>query len=749
MMDIKNWIAFLAIGFVLNAYNVNAQEQNQDMETFINDLLSKMTLEEKVGQMNQYTGFFDVTGPAPDQGNNKLKYEQIKNGFVGSMLNVKGVDEVRKMQELAVENSRLGIPMVFGYDVIHGHKTIMPIPLGESASWDLELIKKSAQIAAKEAAAEGLNWTFAPMVDIGRDPRWGRVMEGAGEDVYLGSRIAEARVKGFQGEDLSSPLTVAACAKHFAAYGLAEGGRDYNTADIGTVTLFNHIFPPFIAAKEAGVATFMNSFNELNGVPATGDKWIQRDLLKGEWEFDGMIVSDWGSISEMIPHGFAKDDKDAGKIAALAGSDMDMESNIYINHLQKLVEEGEVPMDVIDDSVKRILRLKYQLGLFEDPYKYCSEEREDTLIFHKSHMDASLEIAKNSIVLLKNENQILPLKKSGLKIAVIGELAESKNSQLGNWRLAAEENSAVSLLEGLNQYGGNSYIYEKGVDLFEGQEHFVFELNINTTDTSGMAKAVELAKDADVVIMALGEHGLQSGEGRSRRDIGLPGLQQEMLEAVHAVNSNIVLVLTNGRPLAIEWADENIPAIVECWQLGSQAGNAIAEVLYGDHNPSGKLPMTFPRSVGQIPVYYNHKNTGRPGPKGEVFWTHYIDGSREPLYPFGYGLSYSTFEYSNLSTKVEGNLVKVFVDVTNSSKIDGKEVVQLYIRDKVASITQPVKSLKAFEKEMIKAGQTKTMSFELTKSDLGFYDGNGKFVFEPGEFDIMIGDLQSTIVFGY
>ncbi len=723
------------------------ENENNTTAMFVKDLLAKMTLEEKVGQMNLYTSFIDITGPAPAEGEQKVKYDHIKAGKVGAMLNVRGVENVRKFQELAVENSRLGIPLLFGFDVIHGYRTTFPIPLAEAASWDLEAIELSARISATEAAAAGLNWTFAPMVDISRDARWGRVMEGAGEDPFLGSLVAAARVKGFQGDDLSENNTLAACTKHFAAYGFAEAGKDYNTADIGLSTLYNIVLPPFKATVDAGVQTFMNSFNELNGIPATGDVFLQRDLLKGKWNFDGFMVSDWGSVTEMIPHGFAKDGVDATKIASTAGSDMDMESHLYVKHLADLVNDGKVEVQLIDDAVKRILTVKHKLGLFDDPYRYCDTQREKELIYKDTHLEAALEVAKKSIVLLKNENNILPLAKSGQKIALIGDLADDKNSPLGNWRLASEDNSAVSVLEGLEKYEDNTIDYNQGVQLQEGREQFIFELAINTTDESGIEEAVEAAKNVDVVIMVLGEHGYQAGEGRSRANIDLPGLQQTLLEKIYAANKNIVLVLTSGRPLAINWAAENIPAIVQAWQLGSTAGDAIAQVLYGDYNPSGKLPMTFPKSLGQIPIYYNYKNTGRPGPLEEmVFWSHYIDESNAPLYPFGYGLSYTAFDYSNLSIEKNEVGATVSVQLKNTGAMDGEEVVQLYIRDKFASVTRPVKELKGFQKIALKAGESKTVTFNLTDKELGFYNNQGEFVVEPGAFDIMVGGSSMDLL---
>ncbi len=726
--------------------NINASLKKYDK---VESLIKKMTLDEKIGQMNQYNGFYDLTGPAPSEGDAAKKYQNLKNGLVGSMLNVRGVADVRKMQKIAVEETRLGIPLIFGFDVIHGFKTQSPIPLAESASWDLEAIEKSARVAAREAGASGLNWTFAPMVDISRDARWGRVMEGAGEDPYLGSKIAVARVKGFQGDDLSDPLTIAACAKHFAAYGFAEGGRDYNTTDFSRSTLHNVIFPPFKAALDAGVATFMNGFNEVDGIPATSNAYLQRDILKGKWGFEGFMVSDWGSIGEIVKHRQAADLKDASMLSAKAGSDMDMESYGYVNHLKDLVNEGKVKEELIDDAVRRILNVKYELGLFDDPYRYCNETREKEMIFAKDHLEAARDMAKKSIVLLKNDKGLLPLNRTK-KVAVIGPMVEEKNSPLGNWRLAADDNSAVSLREGLEQYKGVDWTFEQGVKLVEGVTAFVFETKINTEDRTGIEEAVATAKDADVVIMALGEYGYQSGEARSRAELGLPGLQQELLEAVHAVNPNIILVLFNGRPLTIPWAKDNIPAIVEAWQLGSESGNAIAQTLMGDYNPSGKLPMTFPRSVGQIPAYYNEKSTGRRAQHADpnlVFWSHYSDESNDPLWAFGHGLSYTTFEYSNLKVANIGNGgIRVTASVANTGGYDGEEVVQLYIQDMVSMLTRPIKELKGFNKLFIKSGETMDVSFTLGNRELGYYDSEGNFVVEHGEFEIMVGGSSDNVI---
>ncbi len=723
---------------------ISSKKTKTSIDTKVDSVLKLMTLDEKVGQLNQYNGFWEVTGPSPKEGQAAKKYENLKKGLVGSMINIKGVTNVKALQKIAVEQTRLGIPLIFGFDVIHGFKTISPIPLAESASWDLEAIKKSAAIAAEEAASVGINWTFAPMIDVSRDARWGRVMEGAGEDPYLGSKIAVARIQGFQG-DLSSYKNILACAKHFAGYAFAESGRDYNTVDVSESTLQNTIFPPFKASVDAGVRTFMNSFNELNGIPATGNAYLQRKILKGDWKFDGFVVSDWGSINEMISHGYAKDSKQAAEIALNAGSDMDMESSAYVEHLPTLVKEGKVKESLIDDAVRRILKVKFELGLFENPYKYCDETREAATVGKAEFQEGVLDMAKKSIVLLKNEKELLPLKKSGQKIALIGALANDKTSPLGSWRIAADENTAVSVVEGLAKYTQNNVSFVKGADVAIGRTQFIWETKINTTDKSGFDEAIALAKKSDVVIMVLGEHGLQSGEGRSRADLGLPGVQEELLEAVFKVNPNIVLVLNNGRPLAIPWAAENIPAIVEAWQLGTQSGNAIAQVLYGDYNPSGKLPMTFPRNVGQEPIYYNYKNTGRPimNEPESVFWSHYIDEKRTPLYPFGYGLSYSKFTYSNLKLSSnsfsKNGKIEVSVNVKNIGKVTGKEVVQLYTRDMIGSITRPVKELKGFEMIELQPSETKIVTFTIDEKTTDFYTANNKWETEPGDFKIFVG----------
>jgi beta-glucosidase len=754
----KYCIIFLII-LTLNGCQTNTNISNNRTDIInkkVDSLLGIMTLDEKIGQMNQYNGFWDVTGPAPKNGDAKFKFNNLKKGLVGSMLNVRGVEEITALQKIAVEETRLGIPLIIGNDVIHGYKTLSPIPLAEAASWDLKEIENSARIAALEASAAGTNWTFAPMVDISRDARWGRVMEGAGEDPFLGSLIAAARVRGFQGDDLSKNHTIAATAKHFAGYGFSESGRDYNTVDVSKNTLYNVILPPFKATLDAGVRTFMNGFNELDGIPVTGSSFLQRDLLKGEWEFDGFVISDWGSIREMIPHGFARDGSHATELAIKAGSDMDMESHLYIKKIKELIEAKKLDIELVDDAVSRILRVKFELGLFDDPYRYLDAEREKEVINHPDNHKAVLEMAKKSIVLLKNENQLLPLNKSDQRIALIGALANDNNSPLGNWRTNSDNKTAVTVLEGMKAYPDNKLIYSKGADVNlndDGVVKFHEKVKINDTDKSGFNAAKNAAKNADVVVMVLGEDGFQSGEGRSRTDIGIPGVQQELLEEVYKVNKNIVLVLMNGRPLNINWADKNIPSIVEAWQLGTQTGNAVAQVLYGDYNPSGKLPMSFPRSVGQIPIYYNYKNTGRPGPANTVFWSQYNDQLNTPLYPFGYGLSYTSFEYSNLKIDNKnltvGNSINVSVDLKNTGNYTGKEVVQLYIKDRFARVTRPVRELKGFEMISLNPGEIKTVNFEISETLLQFYSANEIWESESGFFDIFIGtnsnaDLQES-----
>lgn len=719
---------------------------------FVDSLLSEMTLREKIGQLNQYSVGAEMTGPGQKEGQSKVRYEQLLNGEVGSVLNLLGAENTYKLQKQVVEQSRLGIPLIFSYDVVHGYKTMFPIPLGESASWDLELMERTAQVGAKEAAAAGLQWTFAPMVDITRDARWGRVMEGAGEDPYLGSAIAKSRVKGFQGDDLADPLTIAACAKHFAGYGFVESGADYNNVNISREVLLNVIIPPFKASAEAGAATFMNAFNDVEGVPSTGNEYLLRDLLKNGWGYNGMVVSDWNSIGEMVSHGVAADLKEAAKMAITAGSDMDMEASAYINHLEELVKEGAVEEALINDAVKRVLQLKYDLGLFEDPYRYCDVDREKELLLNAEHKQLAREAARGSIVLLKNENSVLPIA-NPKSIGVIGPLAKDKDSPLGNWRANADQGSAVSFYEGLMAATDTTAIqvnYAEGCKLSIGPNNFFNEVEIEEEDKSGFAEAISVAKQSELVVMVLGETAYMSGEGRSRADIGLPGLQLELLKAVYEVNPNIVLVLMNGRPLTLTWEAEHIPAIVETWHAGSEAGNGIADVLFGRYNPAGKLPMTFPRMVGQLPMYYNHKNTGRPfsGPN-EVFYTHHTDVDKSPLYPFGFGLSYTDFSYGDISlssnTLSDKGSITATVEVRNTGELEGQEVVQLYLRDLVGSVTRPIKELKGFQKITLKAGESKKVSFEITTEDLAFYRQDYSYGTEPGDYQLFIGTNSEEV----
>ncbi|WP_324720343.1 beta-glucosidase BglX [Salinimicrobium sp. HB62] len=742
----KKRILFLACLFpalTATAQDAEIKSSVKNVEAKVDSVLSLMTLEEKVGQMVQYSGTWDLTGPATgDQ--NQYRKEQLKKGLVGSMLNVLSVDATREAQKLVMENSRIKIPLMFGYDVIHGYKTMFPVPLGETASWDLEAMEETARISALEAAADGVNWTFAPMIDISRDARWGRIMEGAGEDPFLTSRVAEAKVRGYQGDDLSNPASIAATAKHFAGYGFAEAGRDYNTVHVGENELHNTILPPFKAAANAGVATFMNSFNDLDGTPATGHRILQREILKGNWDWDGFIVSDWASIAEMRDHGFAEDLTHAAEIAVKAGSDMDMEGGAYETGLVELVEEGKVDEELINEAVRRILRVKFKLGLFENPYRY-SDPQAMARIDRAAHRAVARDVAKKSIVLLKNEKNLLPLSSSVRNIAVIGPLADDKNTPIGNWRAQGEANSAVSILEGVKNAVGKDVkvTYAKGADLGVGERSFLKPLKINTTDRSGFKAAVDAAKKADLVILALGEDAFQSGEGRSQVNIGLAGVQKDLMKEVFAANKNVVLVLQNGRPLEISWASENIPAILVAWQLGTESGNAIADVLFGKYNPSGKLPVSFPRAVGQEPLYYNQKMTGRPTNPTDVTYSAYTDEEKTALYPFGYGLSYTTFKFGDLKLSsnemTQQGSIEVTVPVTNTGNKAGKEVVQLYLRDLVASTTRPVIELKGFELVELQPGETKEVTFEITNELLEFYNADKKWTSEPGEFQVMVG----------
>ena len=719
----------------LGIISVSAQKS---IDQKVTDLMAKMTLEEKIGQLNQYNDDITATGPVTKDAD---KAGQVRAGKLGSILNAVGVKNTRNWQDQAMQ-SRLKIPLLFGQDVIHGFRTTFPIPLGETATWDMSLIEKSARIAATEASAYGIHWTFAPMVDIGRDPRWGRVMEGAGEDTYLGSLVAKARVKGFQGNGLGNLDAVMACTKHFAAYGAGVGGRDYNSVDMSLRQLNETFLPPYKATVEAGVATFMNSFNDINGIPATGNKYIQRDLLKGAWNFKGFVVSDWGSIGEMIPHGFAKDNKDAALKAIIAGSDMDMESRSYINHLADLVKEGKVDVKLIDDAVRRILTKKYELGLFDNPYKFCDENREKEQTNNLEHRKFAREIGAKSIVLLKNQTQLLPLSKTTKKVAIIGPFAKATVDNHGFWSIAfPDDNQRI-----ITQFDGIKAQLDKNSELL-----YAKGCNVNDKDTSMFAEAVETAKKADVVIMTLGEGHAMSGEAKSRSNIHFSGVQEDLLKEIAKTGKPIVLLINAGRPLVFDWASENIPTIVYTWWLGTEAGNSIADVIFGKVNPGGKLPMTFPRTEGQIPIYYNHYNTGRPAKNNtdRNYVSAYIDLDNDPAYPFGFGLSYTTFKYSDFnvsSANLKGNqTLDINVSVTNSGNYDGEEVVQLYIRDLVGKVVRPVKELKGFQKIFLKKGETKTVNFKLTPEDLKFYDEDLNYDWEAGEFDIMIGTCSSDV----
>lgn len=690
-----------------------------------------MALEEKVGQLNQ----LDWGRVTPRMKKDGMLKDQLTRGMVGSLLNATGARQIRELQEFAIEKSRLGIPIIFGLDVIHGYKTVFPVPLAEAASWDLDAIEKSARVAATEAAASGIHWTFAPMVDIARDARWGRIMEGAGEDPYLGSLIAAARVRGFQGKDLSQPDTILACAKHYAAYGAAEAGREYNTVDMSLARLWNVYLPPFKAAVDAGVGSVMNGFNEINGIPASCHKYLVTDVLKNKWQFRGFLISDYNSFAELMNHGYAADRAQTTEFCLNAGSDMDMQSKVVINYLAKLVEQGRVSRDRLDDAVRRILRMKFALGLFDDPYKYCDDKREEKLLLHPDHQKAARDVAKKSIVLLKNDGNILPLKKDVKTIAVIGMLADSKADMLGNWAAQGDKNAVVTLTQALkDRLGGKTNIlYAKAY------EHY------GKATPQQIAEAVETAKKADMVILAIGENGSMSGECTSRSDIGLPNDQPKLVAEIAKLNVPTVVLLFNGRPMTIKKTHDKFPAILETWFLGTQAGPAIADVLFGDYNPSGKLPVTFPLAVGQVPLFYSQKNTGRPLPPGSSEWgkSKYSDVPNDPLYPFGFGLSYTTFQYSDITVdKTEVGMnepLNVSVTITNTGKYKGTETAQLYIRDLIATTTRPVKELKSFKRITLDPGQSRKVTFILTSDDLAFWDGHFDYKAEPGRFNVFVG----------
>ena len=722
----------------------------EENEPRIEALLQQMSLDEKIGQLNQYALREEHTGPLGKKGQVAKRMKLVAEGKIGSVLNLTGAKAIREVQQIAVKQTRLGIPLLFAYDVIHGYETMFPVPLGESASWDLTAIEKSSRISAIEAAAAGLHWTFAPMVDVTRDARWGRVMEGAGEDPYLGTQVARARVRGFQGDNLADINALAACAKHFAGYGFSESGKDYNAVDLSRHTLQNVVLPPFRAALEAGVATFMNGFNTLGGVPVTADAYLQRDLLKGSWKFAGPVVSDWNSIGEIITHGAASDKMEAALLAMTAGSDIDMESDAYLDHLQSLVEDGSLDEKSIDDAVSRVLRLKFALGLFDDPYLRSSSEREKSIIGAARHHEHAREVARKSLVLLRNENDLLPLQKDQ-KIALIGPLAADKDTPLGNWRARAKSNSAISVQEGLSAYFDDDLDYSIGCQIVESSFDFAKKIEFAEEDKTHFAAALQIAREADIVVAVMGETANMSGEGRSRADIGLPGLQQELLREICQVNDRVVLVLMTGRPLALAWEAENIPAILLAWHAGSQAGHAITDVLMGAYCPSGKLPMSFPRSVGQLPMYYNHLSTGRPtAAPGLVFYQHHNDVDRRPLYPFGHGLSYTSFRFENLKLEKEeyyfGDSIRVTVELKNIGATKGEEVVQLYLQDLVAMPARPVLELKGFQKIELAQGESRIVSFQWETTDLGYWTAEGEWKIEAGMFRVFVGGSSEHLL---
>lgn len=726
------YIIKVAIVFSLFSCSRNNNFNNSESDIYnkVDSLMSLMTLKEKIGQTIMYSGDWVTTGPIVSSNNIKL----LKDGNLGAMLNVYSAKKTKELQKIAVEETRLGIPLLFGYDIIHGFKTIFPINLGHAASWDMKDIQKSARIAADEASSAGLHWTFAPMLDIGRDPRWGRISEGAGEDVFLTNEIAKANVKGFQGDDLSKNNTILACAKHFVGYGAAQGGRDYHTVNMGQDELRNVYLPPFKAAVDAGVQTLMTAFNELNGVPATGNKFIFRDILRDEWGFKGFVVTDYTAINELVQHGFAENEKRATEIAIKAGVDMDMMSGANRFYLETLVNEGKVDADLVNDSCRRILFIKFKLGLFDDPYRYCDENREKEVTYKSEYLESARKSAAISSVLLKNDDNSLPLTKNQT-IALIGPLVKDKENIIGNWAAAGDRNGkAISIYDGIKTYLGDAKIlYAKGC-------------NIKNDDKSGFQEAISLSRKADKIVLVMGEDYHMSGEAASRTNIKIPGIQTELIKTLkeEVPDKKIILILMNGRPLDLSEEDSLVDSILEIWFPGTIGGFGIADVLFGVYNPSGKLPITFPRNIGQVPIYYNVKNTGRPIPlenPNEDYKSNYIDSPNTPLYPFGHGLSYTTFEYSDISLSSniigESDILSISVNITNSGNYDGHEIVQLYIHDKVGSITRPVKELKGFSKIFIKKGENKTVNFQLTCKDFKFFNGKD-FIFEPGEFEVAI-----------
>jgi beta-glucosidase len=747
----KHSILILALAASLFA----CSKKDDTIASKVEKLLSEMTFEEKIGQLNQFSNPYLSTGAGAANDSVNLNYDKlIRNGNVGSFLNVLGVEETLRLQKIAVEESRLGIPLIFAYDVIHGYKTMFPIPLGETASFDRKAMELGARIAAIESAANGLHWTFAPMIDVSRDPRWGRIMEGAGEDTYLTTQAGLARIKGFQGDDLSKNNTIAACAKHFVAYGAAIGGRDYNGVDMSERTLNDVYFPPFKAAADAGVATFMSSFNTVGGEPASGSKWLMTDILRNEWKYKGFVVSDWASVKELLFHQTAFDEIEAAFMGLDAGIDMDMMGSLYYNHAKSLVDEQKIDIKQIDEMVRRILTLKFKLGLFDNPYQYCDLNRQKEFTYSAEHLAASRDIAKRSIVLLKNNNSLLPLSKETKRIAVIGPLATDKDAPIGNWRAQAKDSSAVSLLEGIKTAVGNraKINYVEGCKLaINKKSGFFVPVEVNNTDRSGFAKAIQAAKNADVVVMALGETAYMSGECRSYADISLKGLQLELLQAIRKTGKPIILTLFTGRPLVLTDVVDHTDAILNCWLLGSESGNAIADILFGDYNPSAKLPASFPYHVGQIPITYEQYNTGRPfNPSDADFSSKYRDVPNTPLFAFGFGLSYTQFSYQSVTLNKNemsiGDSIEATVKLSNTGNYDGEEVVQLYVRDLVGKgVARPLKQLKGFEKVLIKKGQSAEVKFKISTKDLAFYRLDKTIGAEAGDFEVYVGGSSDNL----
>jgi beta-glucosidase len=739
---------------LMTLISVNAFSQTDaKMKAFVDALMKKMTLDEKIGQLNLLTpGGGIATGAVV----NSDVESKIKSGSVGAMFGTIGVNNIRRVQELNMKSSRLKIPMFFGSDIIHGYKTTFPIPLALSCSWDMNMIQKTARTAAIEASADGLSWTFSPMVDIARDPRWGRVAEGAGEDPYLGSQIAKAMVIGYQG-NLKDSTNILACVKHFALYGAAEGGRDYNTTDMSKVRMYEYYLPPYKAAVDAGVASAMTSFNEIDGIPATGNKWLLTDLLRRQWGFKGFVVTDYTAINEMIHHG-SGDLQQVSAMALRAGTDMDMVGEGFLTTLKQSLKEGKITLQMIDDACRRILEAKYKIGLFNNPYRFIDSVRAVKEVMSADKRQVARDVAVRSVVLLKNDNQTLPLKKSGT-IALIGPLANNKSNMVGTWAVSGEGKYSIPVLEGMKNVGGNSLniLYAKGANITDDPELAkmanVFGEKVDIDSLSPdqlLQQAIETANKADIIVAVVGEASEMSGEAASRSDINLPANQTRLLEALKQTGKPLVVVLMSGRPLTIFKESQLATSLVQAWFLGHESGNAIADVLFGNYNPSGKLSMSFPRNVGQVPVYYNYKNTGRPQDPGkkDKFRSNYLDIDNSPLYPFGYGLSYTTFNYSDISLSdtvtTANKTIKATVTVTNTGNYDGEEVVQLYIWDEVASVTQPVKKLKGFQKVLLKKGESKQVTFSITNEELKFFNSDLKWVSEPGRFTVYIGGSSDT-----